>query len=159
MTLSARDRVEVAGVVLALVAGGLHLVWGAPRALVYVRAGTFPDPRPFLFVASAVAIAAAAVWLARGGPRGPLLAGLSALVAAYLVGYAAWHLGSHGGALLPGLSPLHHEGHPVLLLADHLAADAFVLVTTAVEVAALVALLAALLSDDGDPARGAAGPR
>lgn len=152
MALEARDRVEFAGVVLALVAGGLHLIWGLPRALVYVRAGTFPDPRPFLFVASTVAVVVAAVWLARGGPRRPLLAALVALVGTYLVGYAGWHLGSHGGALFPGLTPLHHGGNVVLILADHLTSDAFVLVTTAVEVAALAALLAALLLDDGEPA-------
>ena len=149
MALEGRDRVEVAGVVLALVAGGLHLVWGLPRALVYALAGTYPDPRPFLFVASAVAVAAAAVWLARGGPRRPLLGTLAAVVAAYLLGYAGWHLGSHGGALFPGLTPLRHGGSVVATLLDHLGADAFVLVTTVVEVAALAALLASLAMGDG----------
>lgn len=149
MPLERRDRVEFAGVVMALVAGGLHLVWGLPRVLIYLRAGTIPDPRPFLFVASAVAIAGAAFWLARGGPRRPLLGGVSVVLVTYLLGYAGWHLGSHGGALFPGLTPLRHEGSAVTTLAEHLATDAFVLLTTAVELVALAALLAAIwLGDD-----------
>lgn len=142
-----REALEFAGVMLAVVAGALHFVWGLPRGIVYLQAGRFPDPRPFLFVASALAIAGVAIWLARDGPRRPLLGGLAALMAVYLVGYGWWHLGSHGGALFGGLTPLRHETDPLTLFIDHLLADAFVLATVVVEVAAIAALLGALLTD------------
>lgn len=142
-----REELEFAGIMLAVVAGALHFVWGVPRGIVYLQAGRFPDPRPFLFVASALAIAGAAIWLARGGPRRPLLGGLAALMIVYLVGYAWWHLGSHGGALFGGLTPLRHEADPLTLFIDHLLADVFVFATVVVEVAALAALLGVLLTD------------
>lgn len=144
-----RHRLELAGVQLALLAAALHLLWGVPRGIVYLQVGRFPDPRPFLFVASAVAVAAAAIWLARGGPRRPLLAGLASMMVVYVAGYAWWHLGSHGGGLFPGLTPLQHEANPVVLLLDHLVNDPFILVTVVVEVVAFGALVVALL-DPGD---------
>lgn len=150
MEALSRDRLELVGVQLALLAAALHLLWGVPRALVYLRVGRFPDPRPFLFVASAVAVAAAAVWLARGGPRRPLLAGLAAMMAVYLLGYAWWHLGSHGGGLFPGLTPLRHDTNPAALLVDHLANDLFGLVTVLAELGALGALAGALLARTDD---------
>lgn len=140
-----RDRLELVGVQLALLAAALHLLWGVPRGVVYLRVGRFPDPRPFLFVASALAVGAAAVWLARAGPRKPLLAGIAAMMVVYLLGYAWWHLGSHGGGLFAGLEPLHHDVNPVRLFVAHLMNDPFVLVTVVVEVAALGAIGAALL--------------
>jgi hypothetical protein len=143
-----RDRLELAGVQLAVLAAALHLLWGVPRGLVYLRVGRYPDPRPFLFVASALAVAAAAVWLARGGPRRPLLAGLATMMVVYLLGYAWWHLGSHGGGLFPALTPLQHDANPVVLFVDHLRHDPFVLVTVVAEVGALGALLAALRVPD-----------
>lgn len=148
MAAVTRDHVELAGIQLALLAAALHLLWGVPRAFVYLRVGRFPDPRPFLFVASALAVAAAAVWLARGGPRGPLLVGLCEMMAVYLSGYAWWHLGSHGGGLFPGLTPLRHDAPPVELLVDHLLADSYVLLTTVAELGSLGALLGVLLTDD-----------
>lgn len=142
------DRLELVGVQFAVLAAALHLIWGVPRGIVYLQVGRFPDPRPFLFVASAIAVAAAAVWLARGGPRRPLVASIAAMMVVYLVGYAWWHLGSHGGALFSGLTPLRHDEHPVVLLAGHLAADPFVLVTVVAEVVSLGALLGALRVGD-----------
>jgi hypothetical protein len=147
MATVGREEFEFAGVMLSVVAGALHFVWGMPRGIVYLQAGRFPDPRPFLFVASALAIAGGAIWLARDGPRRPLLGGLAALMVVYLVGYAWWHLGSHGGALFGGLTPLQHEVDPLTLFVDHLLADAFVFATVVVEVAAIAALLGALLTD------------
>lgn len=142
-----REEIELAGVMFAVVAGALHFVWGVPRGIVYLQAGRFPDPRPFLFVASALAIAGAAIWLARDGPRRPLLGGLAALMVVYLGGYAWWHLGSHGGALFGGLTPLRHEVDPLTLFVDHLTADAFVFATVVVELAALSLLLGVLVTD------------
>lgn len=150
-----REWLELAGVQLALVAAGLHLFWGVPRAFVYLRVGQLTDPRPFVFTLSAAAVVAAVVWLYRGGPERRLYAFLAAVMAVYLVGYAAWHLVGHpvldpaGGVLVT-----YHPDDALAVLAGHLAGDRFALAAAVVETGAILVfgmLLAMPDRRDGTP--------
>lgn len=93
-------RIEQALIPLALLTAGIHLYWGIPRFTNYVAVGVMPDPRPVLFVLSGHAILGALTLVLLGvvDKRWTYLPGM-ALMAAHLVGYAAWHtVLSHGVA-------------------------------------------------------------
>ncbi|MFC7095866.1 hypothetical protein [Halobaculum marinum] len=134
---------RVAGVQLGLIAIALHLYWGLPRAVVYLRAGTFADPRPYLFVVSGVALAVALLALYAVPERvsaRAVYAFAVAVLAVWIAGYVWWHLGGHGGAI-PGVKGY---GHPDLANLDILLSDQhlfkpFDLATNATGAGALVA--------------------
>lgn len=120
MQTTTRRVLRLVGVQLAVVAASIHVWWGTPRALIYLRAGTAADPRPFLFLVSAAAVFAGVVALAAGyAPRRLYTLG-AAVMFLYSVGYVWWHLGGHGGAI-PGVAGY---GHPRLSNLDTLLSDA-----------------------------------
>jgi hypothetical protein len=142
-----RDVLRLVGVQLAVVSAAVHVWWGFPRLLVYAQAGTFPDPRPVLFLVSAAAILAGVVALVAGVRERPLYAAGIAVLSAYSLGYVAWHLGDHGG-FLPGLTGATHTEPVLPVLVAHLAdpADA---VSMAAQLGAIVCF-ALLLAADGN---------
>lgn len=141
-----RRLLELVGVQLAVVSAAVHVWWGFPRFLVYARAGTFPDPRPPLFLLSAAAVLVGVVALAAGVRKRPLYAAGLAVMAGYSLGYVGWHLGDHGG-FLPGLTGATHTEPALPILLAHLAdpADA---VAMAAQIGA-ICCFAALLAVDG----------
>jgi len=126
---------------LALLVAGIHLYWGFPRLVVYVQAGMMPDPRPLLFVASAIAILLGIARVLDGSdPDRIYLAGIG-LMLGYIAGYALWHTGLAHGAFWPwGPEPISHDESALLVVADHLLADRLAQVSKLAE-----ALLAAVL--------------
>ena len=50
----ARSGLRYAAGAPALAVAAIHVYWGFPRLVLYLQVGRAPDPRPFLFVASAV---------------------------------------------------------------------------------------------------------
>lgn len=127
----------------AFVAGLIHLHWGLPRLLVYLPRGTVVDPRPYLFVPSALLLFAVGglVALDRAGRRVHLLG--AAVLLGYLAGYAWWHLTGHGG-----LTPVPHGGNPLFLVLDHLLGDPVALVAAVAELLGAGALLALAATDE-----------
>lgn len=146
--METRDALRIAGVWTALVAAGLHLVWGAPRLVVYLGAGRLPDPRPLLFVLSALAVGAAALALYWGAPERPLFGFLVAVMVAYFLGYVAWHLAGHPIVGPGGITTHHHPDGPVAVLLAHLANSGFAQATVALEAVAVAALAALLWRGD-----------
>ena len=126
---------------LALLVAGIHLYWGFPRLVVYVQAGMVPDPRPLLFVASAIAILLGIARVLDGSdPDRIYLAGIG-LMLTYIAGYALWHTGLAHGAFWPwGPEPITHDESALRVVADHLLADRLAQVSKLAE-----ALLAAVL--------------
>lgn len=113
---------RVVGMQFSLVAVGLHFVWGLPRAIVYLRAGTAADPRPYLFVVSGTAVVLALLGLymvPESVPERPVYGFVASVMVVWLAGYAWWHLGGHGGAI-PGVQGY---GHPSLSNLDVLFSD------------------------------------
>jgi len=49
-----RSGLRYAAGILALAVAAIHIYWGFPRLVLYIQVGRAPDPRPFLFVGSAV---------------------------------------------------------------------------------------------------------
>ncbi|MFW6152826.1 MAG: hypothetical protein ACOC42_00545 [Halobacteriota archaeon] len=125
-----------------------HPTLGFPRLVVYLRIGQpILDPRPLLFVLSAVAIIVAVnlVWF--GAPRKPMYVAGMAMMVVYLVGYVGWHFTGHGG-FLPWRDPVFHEGiGPLENVVNHLAEDVWALVAVTLELALLV-VLSVLVSRD-----------
>jgi hypothetical protein len=151
---TATRLLRIVGVQLAVVSAAIHLWWGLPRALVYLRVGTVADPRPYLFVVSAVAVVVGVAWLYAGGPRRKLYALGASVMALYAVGYVWWHLGGHGGAI-PGVQGY---GHPdlsnlgVLLSDGHLfrPLDALAMVTQLGALACFLGLLFGPVAESAD---------
>lgn len=126
-------RVRVARAVVAalvFITASYHLWWGFPRSLIYLRGlsslagrGLVPDPRPFLFVAFAVALLVGPylvtreyVRLARAYQVGAVLMVLSVLA------WIFWHETGHGAFLIdaPAPEPAGHSHGTVLhTIYDH----------------------------------------
>lgn len=134
---------------LALLTAAIHLQWGIPRFVAYASVGVMPDPRPPLFVASGHAILVALSLAALGViDRRRLHLPGAALMAAHLLGYAAWHtVLAHGVAA--GAAPHRHvtvwNAGPIVL--EHLLASPIVLVSKLTELAALCLLVWLALAD------------
>jgi len=163
---------RAAAAALVFVTAAYHLWWGFPRSLVYLSAfGTSvpPDPRPFLFVALALALLA-----------GPYLvsfdvlslrtayAGGALLLVGSIAAWVTWHATGHGAFLVDGFSApasgggghSHGSQNVVLLVLDHFNTEPVEAAIKLVETAA-VAIFATLLWRDPavastDPAAGSA---
>lgn len=150
-----QERLEFIGVTLGLAAAGLHLVWGVPRLLVYLRLGQLSDLRPLLFVLSGLIIIGLAGLIFRGHAHRWAYALLIGLLGLYLAGYVVWHLGGHP-ILLDGSIQTHgHPDAPLVIIMSHLLNDTFALVTALLEVGAIIAL--ALLLRDNNRVGGGSG--
>lgn len=144
METRTRERLDLIGVTLALTAGGLHLVWGLPRLLIYAQVGRMPDVRPPLFIIGfCLVIVGAVMVLTESRSRyGRYL--LTAVMIGYLLGYLVWHMTGHP-TIGPGFSIVTSEVHtPVTVVSDHLRSDRFAFATNGVEVLALAILLAVI---------------
>lgn len=134
------------GVALAVIIAGIHFFhpdFGIWAAMTYLSIQSFPDPRPFAFVLSAVAILLSIALVADGAvpPRVVYFGGM-VLMVTYIVGYFAWHVLGHG-AWWPwgsGLGSHAHTLRTVLLSEDHLRADPIALTSKFAELALLVVL-------------------
>lgn len=139
-----RERLRYVAAGLAALVAALHLFHpdhGLVRlvALVALDPGLLvSDPRPAVFVLSSLVVLAAVPAVAAGVPRRLAYGAGLAVVAAYVLGYFAWHLSGHGG-LLPGREPLYHGLGPVEAVVAHLTADPLAAVTLVAEGALLVA--------------------
>ncbi|KTG11657.1 hypothetical protein AUR64_00245 [Haloprofundus marisrubri] len=127
----------------AFVAATIHLWWGFPRMLAYLQAGSFVDPRPYLFVPSGLVLLGVVGAMLLGRRDKALYAVAAAVLAAYVLGYAWWHLGDHGG-LVPG----GHALGPLATILEHLLAQPRDFVSMFAELVGLGAFAALLAFDD-----------
>ena len=148
----ARSGLRYAAGALALAIAAIHVYWGFPRLVLYIQAGRAPDPRPFLFVGSAVLIVLGIARVLDGrNEQAIYLAGI-ALMGTYIVGYGLWHTGlEHGGFWPWGPEPISHSEPAWQVLLDHMRADELGVVSKLLETI-LAAVLALLYQDDGDKA-------
>ena len=148
----ARSGLRYAAGALALAVAAIHVYWGFPRLVLYIQAGRAPDPRPFLFVGSAVLIVLGIARVLDGrNEQAIYLAGI-ALMGTYIVGYGLWHTGlEHGGFWPWGPEPISHSEPAWQVLLDHMRADELGVVSKLLETI-LAAVLALLYQDDGDKA-------
>lgn len=147
MENSTRAVLEFTGLSLSLVAAGLHLAWGGPRLVVYLQLGRLPDPRPALFVLSAIAVVAAIAVLYSGYPASSIYGFLIVVMLVYIIGYVAWHLGGHPIRGPGGIQTNYHPANPVTIIVEHLRNDLFALVSLLIELGAIAALAALLVAD------------
>jgi len=147
---------------LVFVTAAYHLWWGFPRSLIYGTAlldlasrGLPPDPRPFLFVALALALLSGPYLVIhdRLSLRRAYQLGLVLMVLSVL-GWVFWHETGHGafltGSAVPGAGGGHSHGGGVLgTIAEHYVVEAVEGLIKSVELAA-AALFAFLLRYDGD---------
>jgi hypothetical protein len=147
------DPLRLVSVGLALVAASVHVWWGTPRTVLYLAAGTMPDPRPPLFVLTGALVMAGVVALYAGTDERRLYALGIAVMLAWSAGYVWWHLGGHGG-LLPGVDGYGHRVGLATLFSDaHLLRPLDLLsMVTQLGAAAGFALLYRRAGDDGDGA-------
>jgi len=117
---------------LVFVTAAYHLWWGFPRSLIYGTAlldlasrGLPPDPRPFLFVALALALLSGPYLVIhdRLSLRRAYQLGLVLMVLSVL-GWVFWHETGHGafltGSAVPGAGGGHSHGGGVLgTIAEH----------------------------------------
>lgn len=140
---------RVLAVQAALVSAAIHLIEGIPNLLVYLPLGSFADPRPYLFVPSALLLVGLATMIVRGARHRRLYSLTAGVLLAYTAGYAWWHLTDHGG-----LVPSHEVTDPVGEVLAHLASDPVALVAFAAQAVGAACLLALFVADPELPANG-----
>ncbi|QLG28436.1 hypothetical protein HUG10_13150 [Halorarum halophilum] len=133
---------RVLAVQAAIVSAAIHLLEGLPKLAVYLPILSFADPRPYLFVPSALLLVGLATVIVRGARHRRLYSLSAGVLLAYTVGYAWWHLTDHGG-----LVPSHEVTNPVGEIAAHLATDPVAFVAFAAQVVGVVAFLALFVAD------------
>ena len=147
---------RLVGLQAAAVTAAIHLVEGVPALLVYLPALSVRDPRPYLFVPSALLLLAISAAILSGYRYRRLYSLGAGVMGAYAVGYVWWHLTGHGG-----LIPTHDTANPVAEIAGHLLADPAALIAFAAEIVGVVAFLLLFVADPeigrdrsaaGDPA-------
>ncbi|SHH11071.1 hypothetical protein [Halobaculum gomorrense] len=146
---------RVFGVQAALVSAAIHLFEGLPRLFVYLPRLSFRDPRPYLFVPSALLVVVLATLVVRGSHDRRLYSLSAGVLLTYSVGYTWWHLTDHGGLL-----PSHEVTDPVGEVIAHLAGDPIAFVSFAAQALGAAAFLVLFVADPrasgGDPSDGAA---
>ncbi len=126
---------------LAVLVAAIHLYWAMPVLLRQLQAGLIHDPRPIAFVIASAAIVAGVTLTALGAERRPFYLGGIALMAVFLVGYAAWHTVLDHGAFWPGRPAYHHHDQGfITIMVTHLADDPIALVSKTAELALLTLL-------------------
>jgi|AntDeeMetagen134_2_1112570.scaffolds.fasta_scaffold07194_2 hypothetical protein len=140
------ENLGYVGAALAYIVAGIHLFHpklGFPRLVLLLATGNaqllINDPRPLVFVMSALAIIAGITLAIFDADRAWMYPLGMTVVAAYFVGYFAWHFSGHGG-FLPGREPLHHGLNVVDALVSHLSFSRTAAVSKVAELALLVVL-------------------
>jgi hypothetical protein len=156
------DRLLYAGMGLTYLVAAIHLFHpsnGFPRLVQLALVGrpslVVADPRPILFVASAVLLIVGANLVLADRWRRPLLALGFVVVASYFLGYFLWHFTGHGG-FLPNRQPIFHGVSPLENVLSHLTTDWLAALSKLLEVALLAVL--ALLYRREESARGRKNP-
>ncbi|WP_135821650.1 hypothetical protein [Halostella litorea] len=144
MDQGTRGALESAGVLLAALTGGLHLMIGLPRFTLYLMAGQpFLDVRQVLFVLSGVAVFLGVTLWYMGLRRDVVYGAGILLMLGYLVGWLV--LGGHGNQF--AWQGGHHAGSPLVTLFEHLVSEWQLLLTKLTE-STLLVVLVALLYDE-----------
>jgi hypothetical protein len=148
MTLRAFDPIHVVAAHLAVLVAVIHLALGVSNWLTYLGGGIVvpPDVRWPLFVLSGLAIVGGLVAAIAGVDRRPLYAAGVGLMAVYVVGYFAWHVGGHRPLLVVGPGT-HHHGSTLSYLVAHVFAGPVEFLALASETA-LAGLLGVLYYRD-----------
>ncbi len=142
---------------LVFVTAAYHLWWGFPRSLVYLQAfggGIPPDPRPFLFVALALALLAGPYLVTRNVVtlRNAYVGGTLLLVGS-IAAWVTWHATGHGAFLVDGLAAPapddsgHSHGNTALLILDHFDTEPVETAIKTVETAAVAIFITLLWKD------------
>jgi len=123
---------------IAVLVGALHFfhpTHGFPRLVQYARFLVAPDPRPFAFTLSGLALFAGVALGVADIHRKKLYLLGSAMMLTFLVGYGAWHTLLDHGAFWPGIeSGTHTHDHPLVTISGHLFNDGYALLSKLLEV-------------------------
>lgn len=122
----------------------LHPQLGLERLFLYIQLGTLYDPRPPLFVMSAIAIFVGIIVAYNGYFRREIYAAGLVLMSIYIIGYVAWHSVLDHGGFWPYIAAHGHDevGFIELIIA-HLRDDELALASKLAELmtAGILALL------------------
>lgn len=153
MNETGRRRLQVVTAVLALLVAGLHLLHpshGGHALVVYAAAGYLGDPRPLLFSLGGFALVFGVVLGVNGFAGRPLYLGGILVALAFFLGYAAWHTVLGHGAFWPHIEPHGHvEGHPVVVVGEHLLVERLALLSRLAELALVACLVVLSRSESG----------
>lgn len=153
MNETGRRRLQVLTAALALVVAALHLLHpshGGHALVVYAAAGYLGDPRPLLFALGGFALVFGVVLGVNGFAGRPLYLGGIVVALAFFLGYAAWHTVLGHGAFWPHIEPRGHvEGHPVVVVGEHLLVERLALLSRLAELALVACLVVLYRSEAG----------
>lgn len=131
---------------LAVVVASLHLfhpTHGFVRLLEYAQYLVAPDPRPFAFTLSGLALFTGVGLGAADKYRKPLCVLGIGLMLTFLLGYAGWHTVLDHGTFWPTIEPTgHSETNPIASISAHLFNDGYALSSKLLELTLLAALVA-----------------
>lgn len=138
-----RNRLPITAGMAGLV-GVLHFfhpAHGFPRLLQYLQFWVAPDPRPFAFTLSGLAIFAGIGLAIADIHRKKLYTLGIAMMLTFLLGYGAWHTLLGHGTFWPTIkSDGHAHVNPLVTIGGHLFNDGYALLSKILEAALLVLL-------------------
>lgn len=132
-----------------VVSATIHLIVGLPDLVVSLSSGSFADPRPYLFVPSALLLFGLGTAIVHGLHDRRAYSLSAGVLLTYAVGYVWWHLTDHAG-----LAPAHEVTDPVGTIVAHLVGDPLALVAFVVEIGGALALLALFVGDPDVSSKG-----
>lgn len=145
MNRTGRRRLKLVAAVLALVVAGIHLLHpshGGHALVVYAAAGYLGDPRPLLFALGGFALVFGVVLGYNGFDGRPLYLGGIVVALSFFLGYGVWHTVLEHGAFWPHIEPHGHvEGHPIVVVGEHLLVERLALLSRLAELGLVACLL------------------
>lgn len=148
-----RVRLKVLTGAFAAVVATIHLLHpshGGHALVVYAAVGYLGDPRPLLFTLGGFALVFGILLGYNGFDGRPLYLGGIVLTLAFPLGYAAWHTVLDHGAFWPHIEPqVAEEGHPVVVVLEHLLYERLALYSRLAEAGLLAGLVALYLTEPG----------
>lgn len=148
-----RARLKVLTAAFAAVVAAIHLLHpshGGHALVVYAAAGYLGDPRPLLFTLGGFALVFGILLGYHGFDGRPLYLVGIVLTLAFPLGYAAWHTVLDHGAFWPHIEPqVAEEGHPLVVVLEHLLYERLALYSRLAEAGLLAGLVALSLTEPG----------
>ncbi|WP_336326713.1 DUF7546 family protein [Halovenus sp. HT40] len=130
---------------IAVLVGALHFfhpTHGFPRLVQYLQFWVAPDPRPFAFTLSGIAIFAGVGLGVADVHRKKLYALGIGMMLTFLLGYGAWHTVLGHGTFWPAIeSNAHADESPLVTISAHLFNDGYALASKLLELTLLGALV------------------
>jgi len=138
------QNLRILGATLGILVAGIHMFHpqgGLPRLIKIIRRSAFIDPRPPVFVLSAIAIIVGIILVTYGKYVKYVYIGGMLLMVSYLLGFVLWHTALDHGAFWPYRGSYGHTTGVIEFVQVHLINEPDQLLSKVLELLLLVVLV------------------